>query len=137
MSHYITVKTQFKDAECVVSALLALGLQPAQVERHDVPQALNDFRGNVTQNKAHVIVRRSHMGQSTADLGIVCGDDSQMFSDPYSNNFMREHGGEDGLRKKITREYAAAGMIKTAKRQGKNAIRVEAPNGEIHVYANA
>jgi len=68
MSHYTRQPTQFVDGECLARALRELF---PKVELHEQPQPLYGYHGDVRPEKAHVIVRRQHVGSSSNDLGFV------------------------------------------------------------------
>jgi predicted DNA-binding WGR domain protein len=68
MSHNIAIKTAIKDGKCLVRALERLGFK-GQVEVHEFPQHLYGYQGDMRKEKAHVIVRRKHVGSSSNDIG--------------------------------------------------------------------
>lgn len=69
MSHYTTVRTRMVDRQALVAALADLDF-PA-VEVHDEPQPLIGFRGDRRAQRAHVIVRRRHVGRASNDVGFA------------------------------------------------------------------
>jgi len=72
MSRYCTVKTQFKDANALIAALMETGgWKISQIEVHQQPQHLYGYRGDVREETAHVIIRRKHVGGSSNDIGFV------------------------------------------------------------------
>lgn len=76
MSRYMTVKTQFKDEEALVSALMETGNWAAtKIERHDVPQHLKGYKGDVRPETANLIIRAKHVGSNSNDLGFVKSED--------------------------------------------------------------
>lgn len=69
MSKFIVVKEQFKDKECLLNALKELGFK----EIEDCPEArtLYGYRGDQREEKAHIIIRRKHVGRLSNDIGFV------------------------------------------------------------------
>lgn len=74
MSEFLTVDTQFSDRNCLVFALEHIyGVN--NVERHSIPVNLYGYRGDIRQQKAHIIVRKAHVGSSSNDLGFLLQED--------------------------------------------------------------
>jgi hypothetical protein len=68
MSHFSEVAIELADEGCLVAALTRLGFQ-GKVEVHQEAQALYGYQGDVRAQKAHVIIRRKHVGQASNDIG--------------------------------------------------------------------
>lgn len=68
MSHYSEVQIELTDEGCLVAALDRLGFE-GKVEVHQTPQALFGYQGDVRAQKAHLIIRREHVGPAANDLG--------------------------------------------------------------------
>jgi hypothetical protein len=68
MSHYSEVEIELADEGCLVAALGRLGFE-GKVEVHKTPQALYGYQGDAREQKAHIIIRRQHVGQAANDLG--------------------------------------------------------------------
>jgi len=68
MSHYSEVMIELTDEGSLVAALGRLGFKD-KVEVHGEAQALYGYQGDVRSQKAHVIVRRTHVGPAANDLG--------------------------------------------------------------------
>ena len=76
MSRYCTVKTQFKDGEALFKALMETGnWTEAQIEVHSDPQNLYGYLGKMRPEKAHIIIRRAHVGRSANDIGFMKKED--------------------------------------------------------------
>jgi hypothetical protein len=76
MSRYCTVKTQFKDGRALVQALMETGnWTEAQIEINNVPQNLFGYKGDMRTEKAHIIIRRLHVGEYSNDIGFVKDED--------------------------------------------------------------
>jgi hypothetical protein len=68
MSHYSEVVIELTDEGCLVAALSRLGFK-GRVEVHREAQPLYGYQGDVRGQKAHIIIRREHVGQAANDLG--------------------------------------------------------------------
>ena len=68
MSHYSEVMIELTDEGCLVAALGRLGFKD-KVEVHGKAQELYGYQGDVRSQKAHVIIRRTHVGPAANDLG--------------------------------------------------------------------
>lgn len=76
MSRYCTVKTQFRDRDALVAALMETGKwTEEQIEIHDESQHLFGYKGDKRQEKAHIIIRKKNVGTASNDLGFVSGED--------------------------------------------------------------
>ena len=69
MSAYTVIETQLVCPEHIVSALADLGF--TEVEVHDSPQALVGWRGDARRNTAEIIIRRTHIGDASNDIGFA------------------------------------------------------------------
>lgn len=67
MSHFTTLRTQITDIDALVAALADVGYR--DVEVHDHAQPLFGYRGDVRSERAHVIIRRRHVGHASNDIG--------------------------------------------------------------------
>jgi hypothetical protein len=137
VSHFSEIKASFKDAECLVNALVQLGFLKDQVKVNKTPVALRDYTGQTTQNKAHVVVPREAMGNRCSDIGWQIGEKASGYVDAYNNSAVSQHGGQDAFLSKVAQEYAVATISKSAKAKGKVAHRVSTPDGRVKVFCNA
>ena len=71
MSHYTTLRTHITDRDALVAALADVGYD--EVEVHDTPKTLEGWQGDRRSERAHVIVRRRHVGSSSNDIGFRQG----------------------------------------------------------------
>lgn len=67
MSNYVDTGTTMTDEEALVKALCRMGFSNNQIERHAQATTLKDYFGNVSPQKANVIIRKRDTG--IADLG--------------------------------------------------------------------
>jgi hypothetical protein len=75
MSHFTTMTTQITDPEALRTALADVGYHT--VELQDEAQPLFGYRGDERADRAHVIVRREHIGRASNDLGFLHQDDGR------------------------------------------------------------
>jgi len=76
MSMYCSVKTQFKDQDALVNALMETGgWQGYQIEVHSEPQNLYGYHGDVREQVANIIIRRQHVQASANDIGFEKTED--------------------------------------------------------------
>ena len=63
---------KFQDTDCLLAALKALGFRAGQeVKVYEDAVALVGFRGKARAEKAHIVIRRQHIGGSSNDVGFV------------------------------------------------------------------
>jgi len=80
MSHYLDIKTQITDLECLVEALCRIETRTGQwnknkIEVHETPQNLYGYQGDVRSQKANVIIRKLHVGGASNDIGFLKSPD--------------------------------------------------------------
>lgn len=76
MSRYCKVRTEFKDTEALLDALMETGSwTKEQIEVHSIPQHLCGYQGDQRKETAHIIIRRKHIGRASNDIGFVKEED--------------------------------------------------------------
>ena len=69
MSEYTIVQLgDLKDGECIKSTLRELGYE---YEEHQSAKSLYGYHGDKRSQKAHIIVRRKHVGSYANDVGFL------------------------------------------------------------------
>lgn len=71
MSAYITLMTPMTDQECLVAALADVGFDQTKVEVHASPVQLVGYQGDRREQKAHIVIRRQHVGGASNDVGFL------------------------------------------------------------------
>ncbi len=66
MSHYVECKPGFKDREALIEALVAVGFGRDQIEVHEQAAPLYGYRGDERPQRAHIVVRREHIGPAAS-----------------------------------------------------------------------
>lgn len=69
MSEYVVCETEFKDQKILIEALAEMGIKAENIEVYDNPQSLVGYHGDARTQKAHVIIRRKHIGSASNDIG--------------------------------------------------------------------
>ena len=131
MSRYCKVETQFTDGDALVDALMETGKwTAAQIEIHEVPQNLFGYRGDKRAQKAHIIIRRQHVGSASNDLGFVKGEDGNyeaIVSEYDSSRYGRTWVGQ------LTGNYAYHKVRRLMKSRGREVSRERESNGHQRV----
>jgi hypothetical protein len=89
MSEYLTVQLNITDQDCLIKALNEMGYQTIEV--HETAQPLVGFQGDVRTQKAHIIVRREHVGSASNDVGFIKTDSGyQMIISEYDKRHAKK-----------------------------------------------
>jgi len=149
MSHFSEIKTEFKDQDSLIDALVVAGVPRDWIEKHLEPQQICDYKGNPTKyrwqdtqdkrfksgDKAHVIIRRSHLGSGHNDLGFYVSKTDESFA--LICDWARQKSGyNDKWLSKVRQQYAVCETEKHYARLGKKVHKVQ-EGGKIHLYIKA
>lgn len=113
LSHYTTLTTRLTDAAALVAALSDVGF--ADVEVHETAQPLYGYEGDVRPQRAHVIVRRRHVGGASNDIGFERRPDGH-FTAVISDYDRSLH--DEAWLKRVTARHAYHVTAKTLAVQG-------------------
>ena len=69
MSHYVECTPGFKDQQSLIEALVAAGFERSHIEVHAETAALFGYQGDERPQRAHIVIRRQHVGQAANDVG--------------------------------------------------------------------
>ncbi len=131
MSMYCTVLTQFKSPSALVAALAeAGGWTTDQIEIHETPQNLFGYKGDIRTQKAHVIVRRQHVGSASNDIGFELDASGQYVS--HVSRFDSKKYGEDWM-KRLRQAYAFHAIRIQQENKGRHVTRKRLENGKTLV----
>lgn len=75
MSEYVECETNIKDERALVEALIEMGFEESQIERHEQAQPLYGYHGDKRKQKSNVIIRRQHVGGASNDIGFLKKED--------------------------------------------------------------
>lgn len=126
MSKYKEYPTQMKHRETLVRALVSMGFPLEHIEVHDDPKNLYGYHGDMRDEKAHVIVRRQHIGGNSNDLGFLKTptgfqvvisdfDRGKYFSPEWLGKLQKAYATDA-----VTRRFGAEGfrLVKTEEKDG-------------------
>ena len=69
MSHYVECIPGFKDQQALIEALVAVGFERSHIEVHAETAALYGYQGDERPQRAHIVIRREHVGTAANDVG--------------------------------------------------------------------
>lgn len=115
MSEYRTTKTIYKDKKCLLAALAELGFTADKVEDHAEAQHLYGYQGDKRSQKAHIIIRREHVGGASNDIGFAKQADGtyEAIISQYDQGRYNK-----AWNNKLTQHYNVNVTIKKAKAKG-------------------
>lgn len=128
MSHYTEMEVEITDEECLIKALESMGFQ-GKVERYQVATNLYGYQGDVRSQKAHVVIRRKHVGSAANDIGFErrLGKFVAHISEYDRCKYNEAWIG------KLKQAYAVEVAIKGARSQGWIAKKYKLNNGDTQV----
>jgi hypothetical protein len=128
MSHFLTIRTQIREREQLLQALCELGYQ--HVESHEVAQRLFGYQGDVRPESAEVIIRRTHIGSASNDVGFKQQESGEFTA--IISEFDRSQKFSTDWLKELNRRYSYNVIHAQAREQ--NLIVEEEqklPNGDV------
>lgn len=128
MSAYHTVKTLYKDPECLIAALGAQGY--TEVEHHEIAQNLYGYHGDKRADTANIIVRRCYVGTAANDIGykkLADGTYEQVISDFDKGKHNAQWLNE------LKKHYTEKVCLKTAKKNGLTYLGRKVVNGRVQL----
>ena len=121
MSHFTEITVEFTDLDCLLRALEAIKPEwKGKIEVHQTAQNLRGYQNDIRPQKAHVIIRRHNVGQSSNDIGFErqMNGTYKAYISEYDEKSMRYNSEWVG---KLKQAYGAEKVIKEA---GKNGYKV-------------
>ena len=128
MSAYNSVTTIYKDQECLVESLKEMGY--TEIEVHELPQNLVGYHADLRQQRAHIIIRRKHIGLSSNDIGYLRNADGT-FTEIISDFDKRKHDSKWSTNLKA--KYTEAVTMKTAHAKGFHFLSRRVVNGKVQL----
>jgi len=75
MSEYVVCDSPtIKDVGHLKKALVAIGVKEENIEMNETPVPLQGYQGDNRSQKAHIIIRRKHVGSASNDIGFEIRD---------------------------------------------------------------
>ena len=115
ISEYIVCETQITNANALKEALTESGYV---FEEHKTAQTLYGYLGDKRTQKAHVIVRREHVGSAANDVGFLRHSNGtyEMIISEYDRNLRLKQG--QNFMKKLKQIYGKHHVLVNARRMG-------------------
>jgi len=129
MSHYVECKPGFKDREALIEALVAVGFDRGQIEVHQEAVALYGYRGDERLQRAHVVIRREHVGPAANDVGWERLPDGNYRA--WISEYDQRHRFDESMQNRIKQEYAVAALTRQARATGRTVDRRQREDGAI------
>jgi len=141
MSHFVECRTEFRDPAALVAALVELGFQESQIEVHEHAVPLYGYHGDVRAQKAHIVIRRQHVGSGANDVGWERQPDGAYRAwisefDAGIGQYARQQASarfNQTMQDRIKQEYACQVIVRQQRARGRSVERQRLPNGEIEV----
>ncbi len=131
MSHYVECTPGFKDREALIEALVAVGFDRCQIETHEEAVPLFGYQGDQRPQKAHIIIRRQHVGVAANDVGWERTPDGSYRA--WISEYDDRHRFNPEMQNRIKQEYAYQVIARQQRDRGRTVSRERLPNGEIEV----
>jgi hypothetical protein len=131
MSHYSEVAIELTDEGCLVAALGRLGFT-GKVEVHKEAQALYGYQGDMRPQKAHIIIRRQHVGRAANDLGFERQADGsyRAWVSEYDQKYNKY---DDAWLGRLKQAYGIEKVRKEAKKKGYRVSEQKLDDGRIRL----
>ncbi len=131
MSHYVECRTEFRDPQALIAALVECGFQESQVEAHEEAVPLYGYQGDVRPQNAHIVVRRRHVGTAANDVGWERQADGTYRG--WISEYDGRHRFNEQMQNRIKQEYAYQVIARQQRTRGRTVTRERLPSGEIEV----
>ncbi len=133
MSHYCEIETEFRDPKMLIAALCSVegGFEKEQVLEFTEAESLYGYRGDKREQKAHIVIRRKHVGASANDIGFFREDDGLYRA--IISEFDRTGRFKDVFFNRVKQEYACKIVEKNARQRGLNVQRIPCEDGKIRM----
>ena len=131
MSHFVECQTEFRDPQALVAALVECGFQEPQIEVHEEAVPLYGYQGDARPQKAHIVIRRQHVGQAANDVGWERQADGAYRT--WISEYDGRHRFDQAMQSRIRQEYAYQVITRQQRARGRTVNRERLPSGEIEV----
>lgn len=141
MSHFVECRTEFRDPQALIAALVACGFDASAIEVHEQAVPLYGYQGDVRPQKAHLIIRRQHIGQGANDVGWERQADGTYRAwvsefdagvGPYAHRQDQARFNQR-TQNRLRQEYAYQVIARQQRTRGRSVSRQRLPSGEIAV----
>ena len=122
MSEYCDVQTEFRNEDALVCALIDMGKWTAEmIERRVEGAHLFGVSGDQREQRAHIIIRREHVGRLANDLGWERNADGTYTA--HVSEWERNHGYHDEWMKQVKQHYVFHVMRQQQEARGRRVSR--------------
>jgi hypothetical protein len=134
MSHYAKVQTRLIDPDRIKEALCDVmteyGITPDDIEMHGDAQTLIGYNGLSRNEKAHIIIRRKHLGRWMNDIGFVYNHDTGTYDGIIETTILNR---DPNWHQKLTQRYAYHTTLHQMTEQGFTVAEEVEEDGTIHL----
>ena len=131
MSHFVECRTEFRDQQALVAVLVECGFQESQIEIHGQAVPLYGYQGDARPQKAHIVIRRQHVGQAANDVGWERQTNGAYRA--WISEYDGRHRFGQAMQNRIKQEYAYQVIARQQRARGRTVMRERLPSGEIEV----
>lgn len=137
MSAYKEYQTQFKDLDCLLHALQTVPGRDGriftreQIEVHEQAVPLVGFHGDTREQKAHIIIRRKHVGAAANDIGYERLADGTYVA--RISEFDGRNGYDASYTQKLAMAYSQEVVTRKARRLGYRMATTRQKDGSIRM----
>ncbi len=131
MSHFVECQTEFRDPQGLVEALVECGFQESQIEVYQEAVPLYGYRGDERPQRAHIVIRRQHVGQAANDVGWERQPDGTYRA--WISEYDGRHRFDQAMQNRVKQEYAYQVIARQQRARGRTVARERLPSGEIEV----
>ena len=131
MSHFVECQTEFRDAQALIAALVECGFEESQIEVHEQAVSLFGYQGDKRPQKAHILIRRQHVGQAANDVGWERQADGTYRA--WISEYDGRHRFNQEMQNRIKQEYAYQVIERQQRARGRSVTRERLPGGELEV----
>ena len=131
MSHFVECQTEFRDPQALLAALVECGFEESQIEVHEQAVSLYGYQGDVRPQKAHIVIRREHVGTAANDVAWERLPDGTYRS--WISEYDQRHRFDPAMQNRIKQEYAYQVISRQQRARGRSVDRQRLPSGEIEV----
>ena len=131
MSHFVECQTEFRDPLALVAALVECGLEESQTEVHPEAVPLYGYQGDVRPQKAHIVIRRQHVGPAANDVGWERQANGTYPA--WISEYDGRHRFDQAMQNRIKQAYACEVVVRQQRARGRTVTRERLPSGEIEV----
>ena len=131
MSHFVECQTEFRDPQGLVAALVECGFEESQIEIHNEAVPLYGYQADERPQRAHIVIRRHHVGQAANDVGWERQPDGTYRA--WISEYDGRHRFDQAMQNRVKQEYAYQVITRQQRARGRTVARERLPSGEIEV----